>query len=279
MDLDLDAVGKAIEAPPFAYDWKTCATYALGIGAGPDELAYTWEKAPHFKVAPSFAVVPTMPIVMDALARVRADFRTLVHGAQTLTLHAPIPKQGTLHSEGRIREVLDKGKGAVVIIETTTRDADGNALFDTEWSIFCRGQGGFGGERGESAPLPEARGGAPLAIDTTVQTSPAQALLYRLSGDLNPLHVDPALATKVGFEGPILHGLATYGFAARQIVRDLCGDDPTRLRSFTARFSQVVYPGDALHIRAVPATTPDTWLVEVLVGDRTVLSHGVAELG
>ncbi len=173
----------------------------------------------------------------------------------------------------------DKGKGAVVVIETHTTDGDGNALFDTEWSIFCRGQGGFGGERGESAPLPEARGGAPLAIDTTVQTSPAQALLYRLSGDLNPLHVDPALATKVGFEGPILHGLATYGFAARQIVRDLCGDDPTRLRSFTARFSQVVYPGDALHIRAVPATTPDTWLVEVLVGDRTVLSHGVAELG
>lgn len=278
MELDLDAVGKAIEAPPFAYDWKTCATYALGIGAGPDELAYTWEKAPAFKVAPSFAVVPTMPIVMDALARVRADFRTLVHGAQTITQHAPIPKRGTLHSEGRIREVLDKGKGAVVIIETNTRDAEGNALFDTEWSIFCRGQGGFGGSRGESEAAPEAKAGAAPAFEDTLQTAPNQALIYRLSGDLNPLHVDPALATKVGFEGPILHGLCTYGFAVRAVLRHLCDGDPARLASFTARFSQVVYPGDALTVRAVPATEDGVYLLEAAVGDRTVLSNGVVRL-
>lgn len=279
MELNLDAVGQTIEPPAFEYDWRTCATYALGIGAGTGELDYTWEGHDDFKVYPTFSVVPTMPIVMDALKRVNADFKRLVHGAQTITLHDAIPKAGTLRNTGRISEVQDKGKGAVVLIDTETTDGAGQKVFDTRWSIFCRGQGDFGGERGEKETLPEPKPDAAPAFETTMQTLPQQALIYRLSGDLNPLHVDPELAKKVGFDRPILHGLCTYGFAQRAVVEHLCGGDPTRLRRFSARFSGVVFPGDALEVRAVPATAADTWLLETRVGDRTVLSHGVVELG
>ena len=160
MELNLDVVGKVYEGAPFKYNWKTCATYALGIGAGPDDLDYTWEGVNDFKVVPSFAVCPTFPIIIEALQEIRADFRKLVHGAQTLKFHGAIPKKGIMKSTGRITEVQDKGKGAVVIIETNTTDDQGNPLFDTSWSIFCRGQGDFGGARGESLPIPEAVEGA-----------------------------------------------------------------------------------------------------------------------
>ena len=279
MELNLEAVGVDITPAPYAYDWKQLALYALGIGADTGDLDFTWEGSDGFCAYPSFAVIPTQPIIMKALANVNADYRKLVHGAQTIRMHAPLPARGTLHSTGRIRCIHDKGKGAVVVIDTETTDGEGAALFDTEWSIFCRGQGDFGGERGAAETLPEAAPNAAPAIEATVQTNPEQALLYRLSGDLNPLHVDPVLATKVGFEGPILHGLCTYGFTVRQVVRDLCGGDPSRLTSFSARFSQVVYPGDALQVRAVPAQKEGVYLLEVAVGDRTVLSHGVVELG
>jgi acyl dehydratase len=278
MDLNLDFVGQEITPRPYEYDWKTCALYALGIGADTDALDYTWEGVSSFKVVPSFAVIPTQPIVMKALAKANADFRRLVHGAQTVTMHRPIPAEGILQSTGRISEIQDKGKGAVIIIDTQTTDGDGNALFDTSWSIFCRGQGDFGGERGESVPVPEIKEGAVPVLEETYQTVPSQALLYRLSGDLNPLHVDPELATKAGFPAPILHGLCSYGYAMRAAVDAVCDGDPARLKSFTARFSQVVYPGDALSVRILPSERENTYRLQVDVGDRTVLSHGVVEI-
>lgn len=277
MSLNLDVVGRTIEAPDFNYDWQAVATYALGIGAGPEALDYVWEGAEPMKVVPSFAVVPTMPIVMKALRDVGADFRKLVHGEQTILLHRPIAHEGTLHTTGRISNVWDKGKGAVVIIETETRD-DRGPLFDTTWSIFCRGQGDFGGERGPTPNMPAPIADAVPALAVTAQTAPNQALVYRLSGDLNPLHVDPGLASNVGFEGPILHGLCTYGFATRAVVDVLCDGDPARLKRFQARFSDVVYPGDALQISALPSEEPGEYLLSVRVGDRTVLSHGIVEI-
>ena len=276
--LNLEAVGQRLEAPEFAYDWKTCATYALGIGAGTDELAFVWEAAPQFHVYPGFAVLPVHGIVMEALARVRADFRTLVHGEQTVRLHKPFSREGTLRSTGGVTAVYDKGKAAVVLIETETRDASGALVAETVWSIFCRGQGGFGGDAGPSQAPVVAKAGATPVLEARFATSPSQALLYRLSGDLNPLHVDPALATKVGFEAPILHGLCSYGFAARALTRHLCGGDPARLRSFSARFSGVVYPGTAVDVGAVPTEAEGRVVVEARVGDRLVLSHGVAEI-
>jgi acyl dehydratase len=278
MQLNLEALGQPISLKPFSYDWKATALYALGIGAGTDSLDYTWEGRSQFKVIPSFAVIPTQPIIMKALAKVNADFRRLVHGAQTITMHAPIPAEGVFHSVGQISEIQDKGKGAVVIIDTETKDDDGQLLFETSWSIFCRGQGDFDGNRGESLPIPEAEDVSPI-FEKTYETVPSQALLYRLSGDLNPLHVDPELATKVGFRAPILHGLCTYGVATRAILEALCENDAGRLKGFTARFSQVVYPGDALSVRIVPSVEKNIYRLDVSVGDQTVLSHGVVVIG
>lgn len=279
MELDLDVVGRTLQGPDFHYDWQRTALYSLGIGAGTEALDFTWEGSPNFQVYPSFAIVPVQTVIWDALKQVRADYRTLVHGEQTIRLHKPFPAAGTLRSTGRIPVVHDKGKAAVVIIETETRDAGGDLIAETLWSIFCRGQGGFGGESGPALMLPEATPGAAPAFTSSDATSTSQALLYRLSGDLNPLHVDPALGPKVGFEGPILHGLCTYGIATRNIVRHLCGGDARRLRRFSARFSGVVYPGNTVDVRAVPSTQAGTFLLEARVGERSVLSHGVVEIG
>lgn len=279
MQLDLQMVGRTLQGPDFTYDWKNGALYALGIGAGGEALDYTWEGSPDFKIYPSFAVVPVQSIIQDALMKIRADYRTLVHGEQTIRLHRRFPASGTLRSTGRIPAVYDKGKAAVVVIETETKDAQGNLIAETSWSIFCRGQGGFGGEPGGASPLPEAAPGAAPAFEADCPTTKDQTLLYRLNGDLNPIHVDAALATKVGFTGPILHGLCTYGNAVRQVVGRLCGGDPARLKRFSARFSGVVYPGDTISVRTVPAVAAGTYLLEARVGDRSVLSHGVVELG
>jgi acyl dehydratase len=279
MEINLDAVGKVYELPPFTYDWKACATYALGIGAGREQLSYTWEGSDGFKVYPSFAVVPVQPIVFMALKDANADFRKLVHGEQTIRMHGAIPSKGSLHSRGRITEIHDKIKGAVVFIETETSDADGRLLFETAWSIFCRGQGSFGGDRGSKKSIPDPIEGAEAALDVTLETVESQALLYRLSGDFNPLHVDPVLAGKVGFPAPILHGLCSYGFAVRAVVEHLCGDDPSKLKRFSARFSREVYPGDSLNVQAIPAEGDGgVYRLQVDVGDRTVLSHGVVEI-
>ena len=277
MELDLSVVGRDFESPAFDYDWKHCATYALGVGS--DDLDYVWEGSKTFKVLPTFAIVPTQPIVFRALAEIGADFRKLVHGEQIITLHGPIAPAGEMRSIGRVSAVHDKGKGAVVLIDTETFDPAGEKRFETRWSIFCRGQGGFGGERGVADLLPEPVAEAAPVVDTEMATAPNQALIYRLSGDFNPLHLDPALAIKAGFKGPILHGLATYGFAARAVITGICDGDPARLRRFRVRFSKEVYPGDVLRVRAVPSTTDGTYLIEVSVGDRVVLSNGVAEVG
>lgn len=272
--LDLSVVGQPLPTSEHRYTFKDAALYALGIGE--HDLRYVWEGHPEFTVHPGFAVIPSMPPVMEALGRAKADYRRLVHGAQTVTFLRPLPRKATLTTEAVVREILDKGKGGVVEIDTVTRDADG-PLFETSWSIFCRGQGGFGGPRGEAPILPEPAADAPT-ISQTFETRPDQALLYRLSGDLNPLHVDPGLATKVGFEAPILHGLCSWGMALRAAIGGLAGGDPGRIARFSARFSGVVYPGDHISVRMVPATIADTFRLDAEVGDRSVLSHGVVSL-
>lgn len=273
MELDLDPIGKPRPASTFEYDWRACATYALGVGAS--DLRWLWEDHPAFAALPSFAVIPTTALVFDALRAVRADFTRLVHGAQRLRLHRPLPTAGRLRTEGVVSAVHDKGKGAVVLVDTVSRDADG-PVFEARWSIFCRGQGGFGGERGVSRTPPDAVG-EPV-LDVALPTRPEQALIYRLSGDLNPLHVDPALAAKAGFDRPILHGLCTYGFAARALVEGCCGGDPARLRALEARFSGVVFPGETLRVVATRSAAPGALRFEVRVGERVVLDHGVAEV-
>jgi acyl dehydratase len=230
-----------------AYDWKTLATYTLGIGAKRDELAYLYEGAKNgMKVYPTFAVIPAYDPVVELLGKTGGDIAMVVHGGQTVKAHRPIPASGTIQTTGTLKAIYDLKKFGQVILETKST-LQGEPLFDTTWSIIYRGAGGFSGPRppeSNDPTVPKDR-----SPDWTFEeaTSPEQALLYRVSGDINPLHADPEFAAMVGFtQGPILHGLCTYGFAARAIVKQACGGDASKLKTFAAQFRKPVWPGDTI---------------------------------
>jgi acyl dehydratase len=243
--IDPSKVG--LEGQPTERSWtpKECMLYALGVGAGPDELEFATEK--NQRVLPTFAVVRGGGAVpLRALGTFNPAL--LVHGEQSVELFAPIPPEGRVVSTGRIAGVYDKGSGALVVTESTARDpATGEIRFRLRSGAFLRGEGGFGGERGPSGPRhvpPERK----PDVEVSYLTRPDQALLYRLSGDMNPLHSDPEFARRGGFERPILHGLCTFGFTGRALLHALCRSDPARFRSMEGRFSRPVYPGDSLTI-------------------------------
>jgi acyl dehydratase len=197
-------------------------------------------------------VLPTMGVVLPAGGNVMNQIGTfnwamLLHAEQGIELHREIPVEGTLESAGEIVAIYDKGKGALVQAEWKAVLVDtGEPLFTSRMSAFIRGEGGFGGERGPSGQrTPPDR--APDHV-VTYQTRPDQALLYRLSGDRNPLHSDPSFAKQGGFPKPILHGLCSYGFTGRALLHSLCGSDPARFKSMEARFSSPVFPGESLSV-------------------------------
>ncbi len=176
------------------------------------------------------------------------NFAMLVHGEQAIELHRPIPVEGTLESVGEITGIYDKGSGAVIVIEAQSKRVDtGEPLFTSRSSVFIRGEGGFGGDRG-----PSGKRNQPPERDpdhsVTYQTREDQALVYRLSGDRNPLHSDPTFAKKAGFPKPILHGLCTYGFSGRALLHALCEGDPESFKAMEGRFSSPVFPGEALTV-------------------------------
>lgn len=247
MPLDLSSVGYTTKAYSFSFDWRTLATYALGIGAKRDELPFLYERAEGgMKVYPTFAVVPAYDPLVDLLARSGGDMATVVHGGQSILCHRPIPDGGTIETTGTLKGLYDLKKFGQAVLETRST-LNGEPLFETTWSIIFRGAGGFGGPRPNEpkAPAPPKDKAPDFRVEEA--TSPEQALLYRISGDTNPLHADPVFARNVGFaEGPILHGLCTYGFAGRAFVREVLGGDPGRLRAFSAQFRKPVWPGDTL---------------------------------
>jgi acyl dehydratase len=250
MAIDPNAVGAT--GGPVERSWtsKDCLLYALGVGAGLDELAFATEK--------NQKVLPTMAVVLGARGAVPmqriGSFNPamLVHGEQAIELLRPLPPDGTLKATGKIAAIYDKGKGAVIVTETESVDASsGEPLFRTRSAAFVRGAGGFGGERGpskESGPGFEQPSRAP-DHEVKYATRPDQALIYRLSGDRNPLHSDPEFAKLAGFPRPILHGLCTYGFTGRALLQTLCAGDPARFKSMEGRFSKPVFPGETLTIR------------------------------
>jgi acyl dehydratase len=246
MAIDPSAVGATGGPAERSWTSKDCLLYALGVGAGLEELEFSTEKGQK--------VLPTMPVVLGARGAVPmqkiGSFNPamLVHGEQAIELAGPLPIEGTVKTTGRIAAVYDKGSGAVVVSETEALDAStGKLLFKTRSAAFIRGAGGFGGDRGPSGPVnqPPAR---KADHEVTYRTLPEQALLYRLSGDRNPLHSDPEFAKRAGFSRPILHGLCTYGFTGRALLHTLCGSDPARFKSMEGRFSKPVLPGEALTI-------------------------------
>jgi acyl dehydratase len=227
------------------YGARETILYALGVGAGArdDELRFVYETGlqalPTFPVAPPFAALMSMEDVLGI------DLATVLHGEQRLRLHRPVPAGGQLDIRAHISKVWDKGAGAVI---DTTADVvvDGEIVATTTYASFVRGGGGFGGERG-SGLRPPAVDRPPDAVATET-TLDRQAQVYRLAGDTNPLHVDPAFARAAGFERPILHGLCTYGFAARMAMHLVAGGRPESVTGVDARFTDVVYPGDALTV-------------------------------
>jgi acyl dehydratase len=232
-----------------SYTWTRdqVILYHLGIGAGdpptdPGELEYTYEK--NLKVLPSFGVIPVFGS-MGALANtpgLKFNFAMLLHGEQDIEVHQPIPPEATVSNAGEIVGVYDKGKGALVVLEVKTRDEAGQPLFTNRFSLFLRGEGGFGGESGPKA------GNRPPERDPDgvleSQTLPQQALLYRLSGDRNPLHADPEFAKMGGFDKPIIHGLCSFGVVCKAVVDNVLGGDVTKVARYQARFAGVGYPGE-----------------------------------
>ncbi|MEU7379822.1 MULTISPECIES: MaoC/PaaZ C-terminal domain-containing protein [unclassified Streptomyces] len=262
--MPIDAA-KALAAGPrsgeISWTPRDVLLYHLGIGAGlpatdPGELRYTLETRLH--VLPSFATVAGggPPGVIGGLSMpgVDVDLARVLHGGQSLTVHRPLPVAGTATAASRIAAVYDKGTAAVLVMRTEVADGDG-PLWTGDAEIFVRDEGGWGGDRGPSgrtaAPAGERRGEPTGEPDRTVERTVRedQALLYRLSGDYNPLHADPEFAERAGFDRPILHGLCTYGMTLKAVVDTLLGGDVTRVRSWSTRFAGVVYPGETLRVR------------------------------
>jgi acyl dehydratase len=277
MPIDPDAVGATSEPTRQSWTSKDALLYAVGVGAGQEpleELQYTTENSADIDQK----VLPTMAVVLGggggAFARIGSfNPAMLVHGEQAITLHREIPVEGEIETVSTITGIYDKGKGAVVVSEaTSTLVADGEPLFSKTMSAFIRGEGGFGGDSGPALVWERPDGDPDDSV--TYTTRPEQALIYRLSGDRNPLHADPKFAAMGGFDKPILHGLCTYGFTGRGLLQALCDGDSARFRSMYGRFSSPVLPGEELTIK-VWRTGPGEAVFQTEGGDgRVVLDKG-----
>ncbi|MBP7999828.1 MAG: MaoC family dehydratase N-terminal domain-containing protein [Chloroflexi bacterium] len=240
--------------PPlsFHYTAKDVSLYALGVGAAADPLDLTELKF-VYELSPQFIPLPTMAVTFpfDAIGNItsvpgmRFNPMMLLHGEQQLELLRPLPTQATLTNEAKITDVFDKGSGALIIIEAASKNAAGETLAINRSSIFIRGLGGFGGDRGPAGVKNQAPDRAPDVVHIQ-KTLPNQALLYRLAGDPNPLHADPAMAAWGGFPRPILHGLCTFGFAGRAVLKHFADNDPSRIQRIGCRFTRHLFPGETL---------------------------------
>ena len=278
MALNLDSAGQKIGPVQKEYNWKDTVLYALGVGAGFDELEYVYEK--DLKVIPSFGIAAVFEFLFHIADKAQINYAGILHGEQELIFHSPIPTEGTLVTEGTITGFHDMGKnkGAVIVGESLTCDADGRRLFTSIIRIYSRLDGGFGG-----SPAPASKVVFPDRapdFDDEEHPSADQPLLYRLSGDVFQLHVDPEFAKMAGFEKPIMHGLCTHGYACRSLVRNLVPGEPERVHRMSCRFSRPLYPGDP--IRTQVWKTEDGKAIWRTINAKTgevVITNGIFEYG
>jgi acyl dehydratase len=285
-----DILEQRAPARTFSYGDKDVMLYALGIGLGADpmdekELAFVYEK--------SLKVVPTAATVLASGGRVRGappemrpglrpsqlNYLMVVHGEQKVELHRPLPTSGEFTAESRTVGAFDKGKdkGAVVINETVWTDAEGRKVATLTGSTFARGDGGFGGPS-EGAPAPHEIPKREADLTVSFATRPDQALLYRLNGDRNPLHAEPASASRSGFPRPILHGLCTYGITCRAILEAITDYDPEPILSHQARFSAPVFPGDVISVDLWRDGKDISFEARVEARNATVIRNGLTRL-
>lgn len=241
------ALGAELGEGTYTYTKDDVILYHLGLGAGvpatdPKELEYTYEK--NLKVLPSFGVIPTFGAMggMGNVEGLTFNFAMLLHGEQDLEVHQPIPPEATITNRGKVAEIWDKGKAALVVLQVDSSDESGQPLFTNRFSLFLRGEGGFGGEPGPKAGNKKPDREPDGVVEKTLM--PQQALIYRLSGDKNPLHADPEFAKLAGFESPIIHGLCSYGVVCKAIVDEVLDGDTTKVARWKARFAGVGYPGE-----------------------------------
>jgi NAD(P)-dependent dehydrogenase (short-subunit alcohol dehydrogenase family)/putative sterol carrier protein/acyl dehydratase len=241
MALDLDCVGKKIGPITKEYSWKDVILYALGVGAGFDDLDYCYEN--RLKVIPSFSIGAVFEFLAEVGMNSGANLAGILHGEQDIIFHDAIPPEGTLTTEGTITHIYDKGadKGALVVAEADTYHSNGRKLFTNIFTLFCRKDGGFGGPDApkEQVEYPDR----PPDFEEDDLPSVNQPLVYRLTGDIFQLHVDPDFARASGFQKPIMHGLCTHGYACRAVIKRLFPGEPERMRRFRNRFSRTIYPG------------------------------------
>lgn len=276
MPLNPNAVGSVSEPAEISWASKDALLYAVGIGGGIDELAYTTENTAGVpqQAFPTFPVVIGAGKAMSAMGMIGTyNPALLVHGQQSVTLHRALPVEGSATVQSRVVDMFDKGKAAVVVMAAEARLADGSPLYTTTMSAFIRGEGGWGGDRGPSGAQNEPPARLP-DHQVTYQTSVHQAFVYRLSGDRNPLHTDPAFARKGGFHRPILHGLCSYGFTGRALLHTLCGSESARFAHMEARFASPVLPGEALTI-SMWGTSSGEAVFTTSVGERVVIDQGL----
>ena len=278
MPLDYDRLmNMPLESVTADYSKQDTILYALGLGVGANdpcdrnELKYVYER--NLVALPTLAVTLAAGFMRFADPKYGLNYTMLLHGEQSLQVHKPLPPEGSVISEARIDEIYDKGaaKGAVLYLTRRLFEkASGDLLVTMQNVVFLRGDGGFGGKSDGAPKLRPVPGDRPADLRAPVHSALNQALIYRLAGDYNPLHIDPEVARQAGFERPILHGLAAYGMVGRSLIKLLCADDPQRMRRLDVRFTSPVYPGEPLHVE-VWKMGPGDAAFKLIASDRKVV--------
>lgn len=273
MALNMESVGEVAESES-RYNWRDVALYALSLGAGTGDLRYVLDE-PAPEVLPTFPVLSAFEPVFQVMGRSGCRIVQVLHTSQCTELIKPYPPSGTVRTRATLVGLWDMKIGALGRVETEAY-VDGELRARTMWELLVRGEGGFGGARPPKRPKVRVPKDAVPAFEVEVPTAPHQALLYRLNGDTNPIHSNPEVAKEAGLDAPILHGLCTYGIGARVALRELAGDDPGRFKSFEARFSKMVLPGQTLVVSGYALPEPGLAAVSVRVKETGEDAIGAA---